>query len=114
MHLGHQAQTSHTPKASLTYRVQLLPDVLDPLRHGLGHAIFRLALVMLETDALAQPVTSAAGAQASTAQQPGASRILETTLSTVAGELPLLHSRLSSQDSRSIVTTEACKNITAD
>lgn len=93
MHLGHQAQTSHTPKASLTYRVQLLPDVLDPLRHGLGHAIFRLALVMLETDALAQPVTSAAGAQASTAQQPGVSRILETTLSTVAGELPLLHSR---------------------
>lgn len=46
-----------------------------------------------QTDALAQPVTSTAGAQASTAQQPGASRILEPTLSTVAGELPLLHSR---------------------
>ena len=39
-----QAQTTHTPLPSATYRVQLSPEVLDPLCHGLGHAIFRMAL----------------------------------------------------------------------
>ena len=39
-----EAQTMHTPQPSQTYRVQFGPEVLDPLCHGLGHAIFRIAL----------------------------------------------------------------------
>ena len=46
LHLGQQAQTTHTPPPSQTYRVQLSPEILDPLCHGLGHAIYRLALAM--------------------------------------------------------------------
>lgn len=44
--LGQQAQTTHTQPLSQTYRVQLSPEILDPLCHGLGHAIYRLALAL--------------------------------------------------------------------
>ena len=62
LQLGQQAQTTHTPQPSQTYRVQLSPEVLDPLCHGLGHAIYRLALAMQrapQTTAAAGPVQQA-------------------------------------------------------
>lgn len=47
--LGEQAVTRHTQLPSLTYRLQLSPEILDPLCHGLGHAIYRLAFSMQHT-----------------------------------------------------------------
>ena len=60
-----QAQTVHTPLPSATYRVQLSPEVLDPLCHGLGHAIFRLVLAKqqsLQSPALLDPQSLTADA----------------------------------------------------
>ncbi len=82
LQLGQQAQTLHSPPASLTYRVQLSPDVLDPLCHGLGHAIFRLALAMQHNTS----TETAAGLQfVSLHQQGGSGTSLATTLGNVAG-----------------------------
>ena len=83
LQLGPQAQTLHSPQPTSTYRVKLTPDVLDPVCHGLGHAIFRLALAMQST----QPVVlHSAGTQESSMQQQAApSPWLETRLGTVAG-----------------------------
>lgn len=51
--LGNQAITRHTQLPSQTYRLQLSPEILDPLCHGLGHAIYRLAFSMQHSTQLA-------------------------------------------------------------
>lgn len=38
------AQTTHTPHAGQSYRVKLSAELLKPLCHALGHAIYRLAM----------------------------------------------------------------------
>lgn len=54
-HNSH-AQTTHTPRTGLSYRVKLSSELIDPLCHGLGHAIYRLALTSSE-----RPSTQVAG-----------------------------------------------------
>lgn len=58
--LGNQAITRHTQLPSQTYRLQLSPEMLDPLCHGLGHAIYRLAFSMQHSAQLA-PVADIPG-----------------------------------------------------
>lgn len=90
LQLGSQAQTLHSPQPSATHRLQLSPDVVDPLCHGLGHAIFRLALKMQQRP---QSPTLAhsdlgAGTDSSALQQSSMSSFnLEQSLGAVAGRL---------------------------
>ena len=58
--LGTQAITRHTQLPSQTYCLQLPPEILDPLCHGLGHAIYRLAFSMQHSAPLA-PVANDPG-----------------------------------------------------
>lgn len=39
-----RAQTTHTPHCGSYFRVKLSAKLLDPLCHGLGHSIYRLAM----------------------------------------------------------------------
>lgn len=69
--MGEQAVTTHTQPPTQTYRVQLSPDILDPLCHGLGHAIYRLAFSLQHSSQLpAVPVPPAAAIHAGSAQRP--------------------------------------------
>ena len=71
LRLGEQAVTTHTQAPSQTYRVQLSPEILDPLCHGLGHAIYRLAFSMQHSSqSPAVPVPPAAAIHAESAQRP--------------------------------------------
>lgn len=90
LQLGSQAQTLHSPRPSATHRLQLSADVVDPLCHGLGHAIFRLALKMQQRPQ--SPTLShsdlGAGTDSSAAQQSSMSSFnVEQSLGTVAGRL---------------------------
>ena len=90
LQLGSQAQTLHSPQPSATHRLQLSPDVVDPLCHGLGHAIFRLALKMQQRPQSPRSPHSNLGADAdsSAMQQSSMSSFnLEPFLGTVAGRL---------------------------
>ena len=71
LRLGEQALTTHTQPPSQTYRVQLSPGILDPLCHGLGHAIYRLAFSMQQSlQPPAVPVPPAVALHAGAAQRP--------------------------------------------
>ncbi|DBA72512.1 TPA: hypothetical protein ACH3X2_010274 [Trebouxia sp. C0005] len=96
LQLGSQAQTLHSPRPSATPRLQLSADVVDPLCHGLGHAIFRLALKMQQRPQ--SPTLShtdlGAGTDSSAAQQSSMSSFnVEQSLGTVAEAVAGLHVR---------------------
>lgn len=90
LQLGSQAQTLHSPQPSATHRLQLSPDVVDPLCHGLGHAIFRLALRLQQrppSPMLSHPDLGASTDSGAMQQSSMSSFNLEPSLGTVAGRL---------------------------
>ena len=86
LRLGEQALTTHTQPPSQTYRVQLSPEILDPLCHGLGHAIYRLAFGMQRSSQspalLAPPAAAIPGGSAQRPQVPS----LQPALGMITGE----------------------------
>ena len=87
LRLGEQAPTTHTQLPSQTYRVQLSPQILDPLCHGLGHAIYRLAFSMQHSlQSPAVPMLPAAAIHGGSAQRPQVPS-LQPALGIVTGRL---------------------------
>ena len=85
--LGQQAVTRHTQPPSQTYRVQLSPDILGPLCHGLGHAVYRLALAMQpSSQSVSAPSPSAAAIQGEPANWPQLSS-LQPALGLITGRV---------------------------
>lgn len=90
LRLGEQALTTHTQPPSQTYRLQLSPEILDPLCHGLGHAIYRLAFSMQHssqsTAVLVPPAAAIPGGPAQRPQVPS----LQPALGMITGKGCLL------------------------
>ena len=82
------AQTTHSPNLGPAHRLRLSAELLDPLCHGLGHAIYRLVMASSQ-----QFSTGAAGRQDAaerayqhTGSPTGAASSGPALLSLVAGE----------------------------